>query len=53
MLGKGVIWVLRDEILRSAQNDKVEALGTVVGTIRKGWLILRCAQNDEDEAEGK
>ncbi len=38
--------MLRDEILHCVQNDKVEALGAVVATIKKGPLILRYAQND-------
>ncbi|MDQ3706530.1 MAG: hypothetical protein M3437_15195 [Chloroflexota bacterium] len=33
-------------ILNAVKNDKVEALGTVVATIKKGWLILRFDQND-------
>ncbi len=39
--------MLRDEILHCVQNDKVGALGAEIETIKKGWLILRYAQNDK------
>src|SRR4028118_1064996 len=43
---KGGSWVLGDEILRCAQNDK-GASGTSEGAIKHGLLILRYAQDDK------